>query len=66
MACYEYKITFEYDKPLAWTVSIWQREVGVYRERSAWRRLLVYEAATLEGHLDATDRMRMIMRHLAG
>lgn len=64
MACYEYKITFEYERPLLWSVSIWQREVLVHDARSAWSRILYHETATLEGHLDPQARLRMVLRQL--
>ena len=64
MACYEYKVTFEYDKALAWTVAIWQREVLVHDGRAAWSRILCYEAPTLEGHVDGTTRLRQVLRTL--
>lgn len=64
MACYEYKITFEYDRPLLWTVSIWQREVLVGDTRTKWNRILCHEAPTLEGHLESTERLRMVLRSL--
>lgn len=64
MACYEYKITFEYDKPLLWSVSVWQREVLVHGDRSTWRRILYHEAPTLESHVEPQARLRMVLRSL--
>lgn len=64
MACHEYKIDFEYTRPLLWTVSIWQREVLVADTRSNWRCILVKEAATLEGHLGSVERLRQVIRSL--
>lgn len=64
MACYEYKITLEYDRPLLWSVSIWQREVLPHDTRAGWTRILAYEAATLEGHLAPQERLRQVLRSL--
>jgi hypothetical protein len=64
MACYEYKVTFEYAGGLRWDVSIYQREVGLQREREAWRCILHHEAATLEGHLDPRVRLKQVLRSL--
>jgi hypothetical protein len=64
MACYEYKITFEYTRPLLWEVAVWQREVVGHDQRTPWSCILGYEAATLEGHLDGPTRLRQVLRSL--
>ena len=66
MACYEYKITFEYERALAWTINIYRRECLVYDGRGPWSCILHQEGIpTLEGHMDATERFRQVMRSLA-
>ena len=65
MACYDYKVTLDYDRPLMWSVSVWRREVLVNRDRGAWSRIAFIEKATLEGHVDPHDRLRQVLRSLA-
>jgi hypothetical protein len=65
MACHEFKIAVEYLEALEWEVTIWRREVLVYRERGPWQCILSYKTPTLEGHLDSTARLRQVMRSLA-
>ncbi len=64
MACHEYKITFEYNAPLLWTITVWQREVLVYDQRSNWRSIAHHQAATLEGHVDSVARLRQVLKFL--
>lgn len=64
MACFEYKLTMEYRGALAWNVSVYERQVLIANERSEWRCILYKDVPTLEGHVDPTDRLKMVLRSL--
>lgn len=65
MACYDFKLTFQYTGALQWEVQVWRREVLVYRERGAWECILRRNHATLEGHLAPEEGLRQVLRSLA-